>query len=65
MATLRLLIAHVPATACIAAAAFLAFFERGGWGWFLFAALLFGSTSLVPERTAPERPADGGPPASA
>ncbi len=51
MSTLRLLIAHVPATACIASAAFLAFYQRDGWGWFLLAALLFGSTSLVPQRT--------------
>ncbi|WP_412063039.1 hypothetical protein [Rubrivirga sp. IMCC45206] len=50
MTTLRLLIAHVPATACIAAATILAFYERDGWGWFLFAALLFGSTSLVPQK---------------
>ena len=54
MSLARLLLANLPATACIVAAGVLAFYERGGWGWFLFASLLFGSTAVVQrERGAP------------
>lgn len=49
----RLLVANLPATACIVAAGVLAYHERGGWGWFLFASLLFGSTAVVNQREAP------------
>jgi hypothetical protein len=36
----------IPSAICAAAAAFLCYKERDGWGWFLFAALLLGSAAM-------------------
>ena len=54
----RLLAANLAALACIVVAGLLAYEERGGWGWFLFAALLFGSTTVVQRRPADEDAGD-------
>jgi hypothetical protein len=51
----RLLLANLSAIACFVVAGFLAMEGKDGWDWFLFAALLFGSTTMVrqPDATSP------------
>ena len=58
MPLLRLLVANLAALACIAVAGLLAYDGKDGWGGFLFAALLFGSTTAISRDGAP---AEAGP----
>lgn len=50
MSSARLLAANLPATACIVAAAVLAYHGVDGWGWFLAVSLLFGGATVVSRR---------------
>ncbi len=36
---------------CIVAAAYLSSDNNENWGWFLFAALVFGVSHVIPDRT--------------